>query len=253
MSRLACLIALFILTSSAAVAADAPSPADAPPDVDRSGYLPPPPLPIWAGAYIGGDIGYQWGASSNTSIDNITGAVASPPGSNPAGVIGGAHIGYNWQMNSWVFGLEGNIDGSGVNGIQREGTLNVRTQENIQGSVRARVGASWNHVLAFVDGGLAIGSFQNSFSDVFSGAVDSLNSTRLGWTVGGGLEYALTDNWSIRGEYHYSDYGSYNMLLSNTRAGVFTARLHETSNTALVGFSYKFSAFAPPAPVVMKY
>jgi outer membrane immunogenic protein len=255
MSRFACLFALFILTSSAAVAADAPSPAEAPPDMDRSGYMPPPSLPIWAGAYIGGDLGYQWGTSDLMDFDHLTGASGHEATTNPSGVTGGAHVGYNWQMRSWVFGLEGNIDGSGASSsvVSKLGTAIFQTRENVEGAFRGRVGIDWNHALLFVAGGAAIGSFQNNFTNIATGATDSFNSTRLGWTVGGGLEYAFTDNWSIRGEYRYSDYGSFNDDLTNSFGGRYTVRMHETSNTALVGFSYKFSAFAPPAPVVMKY
>lgn len=257
MSRLACLFALFTLMSSAAVAADAPSPANAPPpsEPDPSGYAPPPSLPIWAGAYIGGDLGYQWGAAGHDSIDNLTGASGREVTTHPAGVLGGAHVGYNWQMRAVVFGLEGDIDGAGVSGsgLSVLGTAVVKTHENIEGAIRARLGIDWNRALLFVSGGAAIASFQDSFTNVAIGGTDAFSNARIGWTVGGGLEYALTDNWSIRGEYRYSDYGSYNEVLSNSFGGRYTTPIHQTSNTALVGFSYKFSAFAPPSPVVMKY
>jgi outer membrane immunogenic protein len=71
-------------------------------------------------------------------------------------------------------------------------------------------------------------------------------------TVGGGLDYAVTNNWSIRGEYRYSDFGRFNDFPFSLLASVPLARHHLTENQVQAGFSYKFTPFAP-APVVAKY
>jgi outer membrane immunogenic protein len=74
----------------------------------------------------------------------------------------------------------------------------------------------------------------------------------VGWTVGGGVEYAFDPNWSIRAEYRYTDFGGFNEYLVNTYPGDYV-HLHVYDNEVEVGFSYKFDMFAPPAPVVAKY
>jgi outer membrane immunogenic protein len=88
------------------------------------------------------------------------------------------------------------------------------------------------------------------------GGSTSASATRVGWTVGGGLEYAVTNNWSVRAEYRYTDFG-HSTIFANSfitpfgASGAFFNR-HFTENRVQVGFSYKFDT-AVPAPVVAKY
>jgi outer membrane immunogenic protein len=82
---------------------------------------------------------------------------------------------------------------------------------------------------------------------------DSFLKTRAGWTVGGGTEYAVTNNWSVRAEYRYADFGHVtNFPFAAFTNGRLSVNHHLTENQVQVGFSYKFDAFAP-APVVAKY
>ena len=82
--------------------------------------------------------------------------------------------------------------------------------------------------------------------------MNSFSSGRVGWTIGGGIEYALDPNWSIRAEYRYTDFGGFNEYLVNTYPGDFV-HVHIHDNEAELGVSYKFDLWAPPAPVVAKY
>ncbi|MHB8884790.1 MAG: outer membrane protein [Methylovirgula sp.] len=209
----------------AASAADLPS-TKAPP-----AYIPPPPLFTWTGVYVGGQVGYMWG---NTN----------PYGYTPNGVVGGAHVGYNYQMGQFVAGLEGDINGSSYNGSAVTGLGNFGARENIDGSVRGRLGVAWDRALIYATGGAAFAGL----TDSYPGA--SYSHTRVGWTLGGGVEYAIDNNWSVRAEYRYSDYGTYYDFPALVPAGVYN---HTTDNRVQVGFSYKFDMFAPPGPVVAKY
>ena len=77
------------------------------------------PVYNWTGFYVGGNIGYSWGRSSDTSaLTNPAGTVVftSAGRSNLDGVVGGGQIGYNWQMQGWVWGIEADIQGTGENG-----------------------------------------------------------------------------------------------------------------------------------------
>jgi outer membrane immunogenic protein len=90
------------------------------------------------------------------------------------------------------------------------------------------------------------------------GGSTSASTTRVGWTAGGGLEYAVTNTWSIRAEYRYTDFGASTIYATNFDAGTLFSgagaylQHHFTENRAQVGSSYKFDT-AVPAPVVAKY
>jgi outer membrane immunogenic protein len=274
--------------AGSAFAADLPS--RAPPPV----YVPPAPIFTWTGFYVGGQVGYAWGQNNVNFGDNFGDYAAFSY--NTSGVIGGAHVGYNLQLNQFVIGLEGDVDGTsqskqfngnlpfgtslvgtgfGSLSAPLGGTVNVNVNHNIEGSIRGRLGYAWDRVLIYATGGVAFGGFNGNVSGNFPGGVfitppviaatafgpfggsASASTTRVGWTVGGGLEYAVTNNWSIRAEYRYTDFGHstlYTSAFDSTAlgaAGAFINR-HFTENRVQVGFSYKFDT-AAPAPVVAKY
>jgi outer membrane immunogenic protein len=221
-------------------------------------YLPPPPIFTWSGLYVGGQIGYAWG---NDPINvAIVGIPVASFNDNPKGVIGGAHLGYNLQIAQWVAGLEGTVDGTSVTGRTSAPVVALRsgvtgsTRSIVQGSIRARLGVAFDRVLIYGTGGAAFAGFQNNYSVGFPSFLAEQDSkTRTGWTVGGGLEYAVTNNWSIRAEYRYSDFGrSPDFPFSSITLGTLSATHHLTENQVQAGFSYKFNSYSP-APVVAKY
>ncbi|MGA2636523.1 outer membrane protein [Methylocella sp.] len=191
-------------------------------------------------------------------------------------MIGGAHVGYTHQINQFVLGLEGDVDGSSLsktvnfapfsNYYQDYIPTTVRSNLGVQGSIRGRFGYAFDRLLVYATGGVAFGGFNTSISTAYTNALfypafsgtDSFSNTRVGWTVGGGLEYAVTNNWSIWAEYRYTDFGPSNNVLVNSFPGfngdVLGARVHTNliENRVQVGFSYKFD-IAAPAPVVAKY
>ncbi len=236
--------ALVCVASGSALAADLPNRKSEPI------YTPPPPAFTWTGVYIGGQVGYQWGTS--TPDVSAGGAfVGTLPGSSNSGVVGGAHIGYNLQISQLVFGLEGDVDGSSYNGGNASSALLAyTTREPIEASIRGRVGFAWDRVLFYGTGGAAFGDFNNTYTG--PGGVDSLWDARVGWTAGGGIEYAVTNNWSVRAEYRYTDFGRISDPLTASIAGD-TVGTHVTDNRVQVGFSYKFDMFAPPGSVIAKY
>jgi outer membrane immunogenic protein len=231
-----------VAVSGTAFAADLPS--RAPPPV----YVPPPPIFTWTGFYVGIEAGDQFGRSS-------TGIIAGPgaqPTYFPNGFVGGGYAGYNYQINQFVVGIEGNVDGSTYNGSAVDGVTGAlrSTREPVDGSVRGRIGYAWDRVLFFGTGGVAIADIRNQTS--LGGLTDQFNIGRVGWTAGGGIEYAIDNNWAIRGEYLYSDYGHITEFEATTTGD--TIRKHETDNKAMIGLSYKFGPPAPPPPpVISKY
>jgi outer membrane immunogenic protein len=262
------------LTGSAAFAADLPS--RAPPPV----YLPPPPIFTWTGFYIGGQVGGAWGTggSSFSAFDPVTDTfVDNSFGSgNPGGVIGGGHIGFDYQIPGWnwfsssgvVIGVEGTVDGSSLSkttvvtlpGIfVNSATLTAQSSLDIQGSVRGRLGIAWDRVLIYATGGVAFGGINTDFqlSGVDEAGVPFFASTsrsnsRTGWTVGGGIEYALTNNWLIGAEYRFTDFGTISREAALSDGGFFSGQRRLEENQVQARISYKFDWYTPP-PVVSKY
>src|ERR1700737_1197713 len=152
------------LTGSAAFAADLPS--RAPPPV----YLPPPPIFTWTGIYIGGQVGYAWGTGANRFngfVDDTF--IDTSFGGTPNGAIGGGHVGFNYQINQWVIGLEGTVDGTSLSNtavaVFPDGTnLRAHTTADIQGSIRGRLGVAWDRALIYATGGVAFGGFNTNVS-----------------------------------------------------------------------------------------
>jgi outer membrane immunogenic protein len=242
MRRLLLAATAVAVVAGSALAADLPS-REAPPV-----YVPPPPVFTWSGLYVGAQIGYAWGTDS-LSVTDPNGIQVISGSYKPNGVIGGAHVGYNLQLNTLVAGVEGDVEGTGYSSSSAFGPGTFSTRIPVQGSVRVRLGLALDRALLYVTGGAAFAGFDNTYLTGLG--FDSVSKTRTGWTVGGGIEYALNANWSIRAEYRYADYGSFNDYLTNSAPYGTFARHHETQNSVRGGISYKFGA--PPAPVVTKY
>jgi outer membrane immunogenic protein len=218
------LIALSV--AAPALAADLPSMKAAP--------LPPPPPMFydWTGLYIGADLGGSWAEGRY-----------SPAGVNVNGdsIMGGGFIGYNRQYGSFVVGLEGDVQGLGVDkavGIRR-------IQQNLLASVNGRLGVAFDRMLIYAIGGVA-------FSDTtltYGGR--SWSDSDVGYNVGGGVEYAFLPNWTVRAEYRYYDFGKVTKL-DPTFTVPTNFGFQKTDNTFRAGIAYKFGA-PVMAPVVAKY
>ncbi|WP_051335494.1 outer membrane beta-barrel protein [Methylocapsa acidiphila] len=260
----------------------------APPPRPICRLAPPTPIFTWTGVYLGGQVGYAWtnghSAIDSVAYDNLGNAYYNSfyPQSNAGGVIGGAHVGYNLQINQWVLGLEGDVDGSSLNKTASSQPYSsyyldfvpttVHSSLSVQGSIRGRVGYAFDRLLLYWTGGVAFGGFDQSirtdypgcssrtclFGVRFSGQ-DSFSETRVGWTAGGGVEYAIDAHWSIRAEYRFTQYSGLGGALVNAYPAAYAgeqvnAHWNRTlnENRAQVGFSYKFDPIQP-APVVAKY
>ena len=211
----------FLLGTVALIALGATAPALAA-DLAARPYTKAPayvPAPIynWTGFYLGGHVGGAFRGDSN----NLLG------GSRDGTFMGGVQVGYDNQFApNWVFGLEANYSfkDTGSNFANRG-----------LGSVTGRLGYTWGPALLYVKGGY--GWADTRFSNGFAG-----DGGRDGYTVGGGLEYLFTQNWSGKIEYQYYDFGNVNYF------GVRDFRNDE--HTVKVGLNYRFNW---GAPVVAKY
>jgi outer membrane immunogenic protein len=179
----------------------------------------------WTGFYVGINGGGAWGNSDWNGF-----AVSN----SPSGGLIGATAGYNWQGvgSPWVFGLEGDIDWSGVSASVACAGLTCETKNNWFGTVRGRVGYSFDRWLPYVTGGLAFGDVEANRSG-FTGASD----TNAGWTVGVGLEGVIAGNWTAKVEYLYADIGD--TTCSAAACGTAT-NADLNMNILRAGLNYRF-------------
>lgn len=184
-------------------------------------YAPPPPDVVynpapaysWNGAYAGGIVGYGWGTAKNagTSWD-------------ANGLTGGVFAGYNFQANpNFVLGVEGDLTASGMSG-KFAGT---KVTNSWDGTIRGRAGVTFDRFMLYGTGGLAVGSVK-----VTSGG-KSDSTVRAGWTIGGGLEAAVTSNVTARLEYRYTDLGKDSFT-------TVPGKVAFTSSQVLAGVAVKF-------------
>lgn len=137
----------------------------------------------WTGPYLGANLGYGWGTVENNPT-------------RPSGFLGGVQAGYNFQTADWVFGLEGDLQGSGA----ADTFAPWKFSNPWFGTVRGRAGFALNNVLFYGTAGLAFGELRGQ---TFSGLSES--HTTLGWSVGVGAEFGLTQNWRAKAEYLFLD------------------------------------------------
>jgi len=212
---------LFALAGAAAAADLPPAP---PPYYKAPPYLAP--VFNWTGFYVGVNGGGGLGSSNwdTTSSFSTTG-----------GVVGGT-IGYNYQIHQVVLGAEGDIDWSSIKGTTTAVTCpaGCTTSDSWLSTLRGRVGYSLDRFLPYVTGGGAFGNINASTPGLAGGT-----ATNAGWTVGAGLEFAITPHWSAKAEYLYVDLGKFNCG-AGCAAGAVTDNVSFTTNLVRGGINYRF-------------
>jgi opacity protein-like surface antigen len=237
-----------------------------------------PPRPFigptnWTGFYVGG---FGGAAAGRTDI----GFVGDPnSGSRPwvLGGLGGIELGYNRQMGSWVFGVEGDVGAANVHGGRIAGTSDgifpagfspafytIQDKTNWMATATGRIGYVWSRTLLYVKGGAAFEDSSLSANCIFgptgvagfrtctnqalavTPAFNTANYTRVGWTLGFGTEFDLGKNWSAKSEYDFLSFGRHTALATDG-----TTFLTDKSyiSQVKVGLNYKFT----PGVVVAKY
>lgn len=230
------------LIAGSAIAADLPTRAPAPAPMMA-------PVFTWTGFYVGAQGGYAWANMPGRGL-NAAGAVIGTGTIKPAGVFGGLHAGYNMQSGGFVYGVEIDAELSGVR-KNNLATFGPKVAETYRGSLRLRAGFAADRALFYVTGGAALSNAKTTITNG-GGAFFAKSRTSLGWTLGAGVEYAFTNNWSGRLEYRYSDFGRYSVSgLPAAFAPLASVRFRHTDHAVRVGLSYRFGGTV--AGVVAKY
>jgi outer membrane immunogenic protein len=195
MKRIFISAVLTLVGVASAMAADLPQPA--PPPLAPAAYIPVvAPVYNWGGIYLGINGGYGFGKSE------WTGGGLSTGNFNTSGFVVGGTLGANYQVDAFVFGVETDIDFTGIQGSSNLCTVGgaaCQTSNDWLGTTRGRLGYAADRVLFYGTAGAAYGNVQANVNGVTNSA------TEFGWTAGAGVEAAFADNWTARIEYLFVD------------------------------------------------
>lgn len=249
------------VVASAMLGYDAVSAADL--QMKSPSYLQPTSAFNWSGFYAGVHVGYGWGSNdwnSSGVFENPTFTVGSLRPKTD-GVLGGIQAGANYQIASWVFGVEtewafmrgkGSFDG--IFASPAAGSLNATITGTSQiewlATFTGRAGYAWDRSLFYVKGGVAAAGYKDNLV-LFTPAstppefvdLGSKNNTMVGWIVGAGYEYAFAPRWSAKIEYNYVDLGKTSEkfnFAANTGSITVMEDIHHTVQIVKVGANYRF-------------
>jgi len=227
--------AVLVALAGPALAADMP----ARPYAKAPAYTAPALVYNWTGFYIGGHVGGAFAGDNSLQ-------------SSDARFLGGVQAGFDYQFApNWVLGAEAQYswlnNGNANNVIFPAGTVVNGNLANQIGSVTGRVGYTWGPGLLYAKGGYAWRDGNNI--GVTVGGVPAAFATsgndKSGYTVGAGLEYMFTPNWSAKAEYQYYNFG--NTTITAGPAPVVGARFRDDEHTVKAGVNYRFGWGGPAA------
>lgn len=216
----------------------------------------------WTGFYLGVNAGLGFGRSYTQLSNSIAGVGADSQNRlGGLGALGGAQIGYNWQVgnlfgiNNVVFGLEADIQGTSFRddrtcAVECVGAFGVAYDQKLGwfGTVRGRVGLANGPVLSYLTGGFAYGGVKTTVTDFAAPALaTTFSNTRSGWTIGSGVEAALGGNWTGKLEYLYLDLGTQTGTALAPNPYVYASEIREHIFRA--GLNYRIGGTGLYAPV----
>jgi outer membrane immunogenic protein len=209
---------------------------------------PPAPLPViynWTGFYIGGNGG--WGETRNCwDFVPVAGGILADGCRDRSGGVVGGQLGYRWQANQFVFGLEAQGDWADLSNTRLSlinPAFSTRTKTDGIGLFTGQIGWAWNTALLYVKGGAAVTSNRFSILSTLTGAeLAAASATRWGGAVGVGFEYGFTPNWSVGVEYDHLFMGDSNNSFSVANPIVAGAlnRISQDVDMVTLRFNYRF-------------
>jgi outer membrane immunogenic protein len=229
--QFAAFVLLSVAGASQVAAADLPLPS--PPGYDAEASYA-----HWGGAYLGLNGGFGLGSSQWRQGLILTNVFSTD------GFLLGGTVGFNYPVSAVLFGVEGDLDWSTLNGSVGTCAVNgagaaaaCETKNNVLGTVRARMGYAFDRTLIYVTGGAAVGNFQTGLNP--PATFDAI--AKLGWAAGAGLEYAVSESWSAKAEYLFVDLGTAFCSSAANCGSATGASVTLTQNLVRGGFNYRFS------------
>ncbi|AWM88146.1 outer membrane protein [Microvirga sp. 17 mud 1-3] len=230
------LLGLITGTAALAITAATAQAADLP-----ARYSPAPayeamPAFTWTGFYVGANVGYGWSTGSSRYFDPAFGYAG---GGKSGGFVGGGQAGYNYQFGMFVLGAETDIQYAAVGNKGASYGLYYYSgnSDGYFGTIRARAGVAFDRALVYATGGFAYGDIGGNMAfDPLLGYRRS-DSTHGGWTVGGGVEYAVSGNISAKVEGLYVNLDT----RSNYVGSAYGVRRDTEFGVLRAGVNYKFN------------
>lgn len=201
----------------------------------------------WSGAYVGVQAGHGWGDSLGGGFTKATGAADAIGNVDPDGFLGGLYAGYSRQFaNNATLGVEGDISFTNFKGSvdplhNPAGAPfppnSATSKMDWNGSVRIRAGYAIDRFLPYITGGVAFGRYEFTPEYTATGPLPG-SKTQTGWTIGAGLEHALTDHLTTRIEYRYTDFGRATYEIPSFP--LYESRVDLKTQDIRFGIAYKF-------------
>jgi outer membrane immunogenic protein len=221
--------------AGSAMAADMAMPVKAPPP-------PIQPPPTWTGAYAGLDLGWIGNRASTDEVDTFFSGFNTDMSVN--GIIGGGLAGYNWQVQSLVLGVEGDISGASGNRTVAYGPYTppdtFSSKITWLSTIRGRAGVAFDPWLIYGTAGWAFAGVDNTRTDPSaSGSTFNESGTRSGFVWGGGVERMLGRNWTARVEALHVNLGS-STVANNASGLTYITRFANTATIVRGGVTFKW-------------
>ena len=188
----------------------------------------------WTGPYLGASVGYAF----NTHITGGLFGYGDSGFTDATGALGGAYAGYNWQKENWVIGAEvmfeaANIFSTHTFNVTPTSYWTLKPEMSHIGTIRARVGYAFDRALFYGTGGAGLTTLRISLPA--GSAYYDQTRDYTGYTLGGGMEYALTNHWAGRLDYSYYNFGKQR---SGEHSDDYISKL--TASAVRGGLAYKF-------------
>jgi outer membrane immunogenic protein len=206
------------------------------------------PVFTWTGFYVGVNAGWGWDTNDdNNGFLGLNGGIFDDDDDSDGGFIGGGQVGYNMQFGSFVAGVEADLQFADINGSDRRvlvngALINVGTGGlDYFGTVRARLGFAIDRALVYATGGFAYGGGDNGNGCRVGNLIDCDDDDDVsgGWTLGGGVEFAVTNNLTVKleGLYVNLDRGGDDTVFET---GVLNNRDDLEFGVVRAGLNFKF-------------
>jgi len=257
-----------LLASTAVVWGGTAFAADLPPRVPAKAamaYAAAPAPFSWTGCYVGAHTGAGW---SHTGFSDPSGTIIAPLGdvigdNSGAGFVGGGQIGCDYQFaTNWVVGLAGDFSWADISGETDDpffagkapfgapAPLTLHSRTDFLASATGRIGYAWDRFLIYGKGGFAWSHDKyeannfNCTTIAFVSCNTSASDTRLGWTAGGGLEWAFASNWSVLVEYDHYGFGTKSLTFTDPANPGFPVNFNvkQDIDVVKIGVNYRFGS-----------
>jgi opacity protein-like surface antigen len=207
----------------------------------------------WSGFYAGGHVGGAWsdnrwsdpfGSTTSAGLVNVAGFGDTIHGTGP---LAGVQAGINWQTGSWVVGFQADWSKTDIRGentcFSGIGGMNCQQIINAVATLAGRAGFAWDRALAYAKAGAAAADLNYLLLGNTAGDTRGTGTTQFwawGWTVGGGLEYALSDHWTAMIEYEHISLNNAVSFPAVASVNTQSLSIRQSIDTLKLGVNYKF-------------